>query len=167
MGITGTCEGYFENPLYIYNRGTWKYVSSSGMTTTSITGKDTMVEMYMYTNSDNIQFYGKSNSKNGSYIASGYARTNSPMNLSGYSMLNVRFNVTSSKGSSIGNCGIGVSTNSSDSMGYTATASSSSLGEVVVSSNIASLSGWYYIYTSAVINTAGIGNFYIYQIYLT
>ena len=58
MGITGTCEGYFENPLYVYNYGTWKYVSSGGMSTTSITGKETMVEMYMYTNSSNIQFYG-------------------------------------------------------------------------------------------------------------
>ena len=166
MGITGTCEGYFENPLYVYNYGTWKYVSSGGMSTTSITGKETMVEMYMYTNSSNIQFYGVNYSK-GNYIASGCARTNSPMNLSGYSMLNVRFNVTSSKSSSIGYCQIGVSTNSSDSMGYTATASSSSLGEVVVSSNITSLSGWYYIYVNTEINSAGTGNFYIYQIYLT
>ena len=166
MGITGTCEGYFENPLYIYNYGTWQYVSSGGMTTTSITGKDTMVEMYMYTNSDNIQFYGKNLSK-GSYIASGYARTNSPMNLSGYTMLNVRFNVTSSKSSSIGYCGIGVSTNSSDSMGWTATATSTSLGGIVVSSNIASLSGWYYIYVRAEINNAGTANFYVQQIYLT
>ena len=47
MGITGTCEGYFENPLYVYNYGTWKYVSSGGMSTTSITGKETMVEMYI------------------------------------------------------------------------------------------------------------------------
>ena len=166
LGITGTCEGYFENPLYVYNYGTWKYVSSGGMSTTSITGKETMVEMYMYTNSSNIQFYGVDHSK-GNYIASGCARTNSPMNLSGYSMLNVRFNVTSSKSSSIGYCQIGVSTNSSDSMGYTATASSSSLGEVVVSSNITSLSGWYYIYVNTEINSAGTGNFYIYQIYLT
>lgn len=82
-------------------------------------------------------------------------------------MLNARFNVTSNKRESIGYCGIGVSTNSSDSMGWTATATSFSLGEVIVSSNIASLSGWYYIYVRAEINSAGTGNFYIYQIYLT
>ena len=44
-------------------------------------------------------------------------------------------------------------------MGYTITAASSSLGEVVVSSNITSLSGWYYIYVDAEINSAGTGNF--------
>ena len=166
MGITGTCEGYFENPLYIYSYGTWNYVSNGGMTVTSITGKDTMVEMYMYTNSNNYQFHGRSTSK-GSYVATGYMRTNSPMNLSGYTMLNVRFNVSCNKSSNIGYCGIGVSTNSSDTMGYTASASSSSLGEIVVSSNIASLSGWYYIYMNAGINTAGTCDFYVYQIYLT
>lgn len=165
MGITGTCQGYFTNPLYIYNYGSWNYVSNGGMTVTSITGETTMAKMYMYTNSNNYQFHGQTHSN--SYFASGNLRTNGSINLSEFTMLNVRVNMTSNKNNSIGRCGISVDTSASTSYGSVAQTSSSSLGEVVISTNISSLSGWYYIYISATIDSTGIGDFYIYQIYLT
>ena len=79
MGITGTHEGYVSSPFYLYDKGTWKGLQTTGFTVTRSTGNGFTVNEGTY-----LAFTMFRKNSNG-----GAARTNSMFNVSAYKYMKV------------------------------------------------------------------------------
>lgn len=82
MGITGTWEGYVTSPLYLYNKGTWNGLQTTGFTVVDGTGNYIEAE-------GNIRF--TCSGKGNKYVV---ARSNSPFLFSGRSYLKLNMSVS-------------------------------------------------------------------------
>lgn len=130
MGITGSWEGYVKSPLYLYNKGTW-----SGLQTTGMTAVNLGVDVYLQEKDGSIGFA----SRNRPDSPSSNARLNQTFNLSSYKYIKV--NASCYENYAL----IGVSTSGNAGIGqYTASARSSNDGYIIL--DVSSLSGNYYIY---------------------
>lgn len=130
MGITGSWEGYVKSPLYLYNKGTW-----SGLQTTGMTAVNLGDGVYLQEKDGSIGFA----SRNRPDSPSSNARLNQTFNLSSYKYIKV--NASCYENYAL----IGVSTSGNAGIGqYTASARSSNDGYIIL--DVSSLSGNYYIY---------------------
>ena len=130
MGITGSWEGYVKSPLYLYNKGTW-----SGLQTTGMTAVNLGAGVYLQEKDGSIGFA----SRNRPDSPSSNARLNQTFNLSSYKYIKVNANCYENYAL------IGVSTSGNAGIGqYTASARSSNDGYIIL--DVSSLSGNYYIY---------------------
>lgn len=130
MGITGSWEGYVKSPLYLYNKGTW-----SGLQTTGMTAVNLGAGVYLQEKDGSIGFA----SRNRPDSPSSNARLNQTFNLSSYKYIKV--NASCYENYAL----IGVSTSENAGIGqYTASARSSNDGYIIL--DVSSLSGNYYIY---------------------
>lgn len=130
MGITGSWEGYVKSPLYLYNKGTW-----SGLQTTGMTAVNLGAGVYLQEKDGSIGFA----SRNRPDSPSSNARLNQTFNLSSYKYIKV--NASCYENYAL----IGVSTSGNAGIGqYTASARSSNDGYIIL--DVSSLSGNYYIY---------------------
>lgn len=130
MGITGSWEGYVKSPLYLYNKGTW-----SGLQTTGMTAVNLGAGVYLQEKDGSIGFA----SRNRPDSPSSNARLNQTFNLSSYKYIKVNANCYKNYAL------IGVSTSGNAGIGqYTASARSSNDGYIIL--DVSSLSGNYYIY---------------------
>lgn len=130
MGITGSWEGYVKSPLYLYNKGTW-----SGLQTTGMTAVNLGAGVYLQEKDGSIGFA----SRNRPDSPSSNARLNQTFNLSSYKYIKV--NASCYENYAL----IGVSTSGNAGIGqYTASARSSNGGYIIL--DVSSLSGNYYIY---------------------
>lgn len=82
MGITGSFEGYVTSPLYLYNKGTWNGLQTTGFTVVDGTGNYIEAE-------GNIRFTCSGNGNK--YVV---ARSNSPFLFSGRSYLKLNMSVS-------------------------------------------------------------------------
>lgn len=80
MGITGSWEGYVKSPLYLYNKGTW-----SGLQTTGMTAVNLGAGVYLQEKDGSIGFA----SRNRPDSPSSNARLNQTFNLSSYKYIKV------------------------------------------------------------------------------
>ena len=139
LGITGTCEGYFSSPFYLFNNGSWNGLSSTGMS--MVDNLNNRNSLSIDTNI-NLTIYLKSN--HGCSM-----RTNASFDFTNYRYLNFVVSDLSIRGGWISITRLGIS-NSSNTRNLTASVNPYS-GTCIV--NISSISGWYYVYI--VVNATG------------
>ena len=139
LGITGSCEGYFSSPFYLFNNGSWNGLSSTGMS--MVDNLNNRNSLSIDTNI-NLTIYLKSN--HGCSM-----RTNASFDFTNYRYLNFVVSDLSIRGGWISITRLGIS-NSSNTRNLTASINPSS-GTCIV--NVSSISGWYYIYI--VVNPGG------------
>lgn len=82
MGITGSFEGYVTSPLYLYNKGTWNGLQTTGFTV--VDGTENYIEA-----EGNIRF--TCSGIGNKYVV---ARSNSPFLFSGRSYLKLNMSVS-------------------------------------------------------------------------
>jgi hypothetical protein len=159
MGITGTFEGFVTSPLYVYNKGTFSNVQTSGVTL-NYTSNSTYGSCIDY--SGYIMVSGGSTRLGTQVDVIG--RFISSINLSSYTRLTI-IGYSKSMG---GTLWLGVSNNSSLTASSQFTVNSSTSSPVTsLSLNISNLSGMYYIYFAIKSNTYNIIAYHIQQIYLS
>nr|DAZ06687.1 MAG TPA: hypothetical protein [Caudoviricetes sp.] len=131
MGITGSWEGYVKSPLYLYNKGTWSGLQTTGMTAVNLGFRVSFQEANGY-----IGFVSKSRPDDGT----SNARLNQTFNLSAYKYIKAKVDINYTNYALIG-----VSTSGNSGIGqYTASARSSNDGYIIL--DVSSLNGNYYIY---------------------
>lgn len=131
MGITGSWEGYVKSPLYLYNKGTWSGLQTTGMTAVNLGSRVSFQEANGY-----IGFVSKSRPDDGT----SNARLNQTFNLSAYKYIKAKVDINYTNYALIG-----VSTSGNSGIGqYTASARSSNDGYIIL--DVSSLNGNYYIY---------------------
>ena len=162
MGIMGTFEGYVSNPLYIYNYGSWSNVNPSGLTISKKVNKDSYSSMTI--NSNNILLHSWCGTSG--YFSSVTARLNGVVNLTNYSKLNARVNLTATGSDASPKFYIGVN-NSSTETYPSSSAAATIKGEQIVTLNISSFSGNYYVFVEGLADDRTTADIYVYQIYLT
>lgn len=132
MGITGSWEGYVKSPLYLYNKGTW-----SGLQTTGMTAVNLGAGVYLQEKDGSIGFA----SRNRPDSPSSNARLNQTFNLSSYKYIKVNAS------SGYDNYAlIGVSTSGNAGIGQYVASAKSTTGSGYIILDVSSLSGNYYIY---------------------
>lgn len=136
MNVLGSFEGYTSSPLYLYNKGIWSNLQTSGVTVTAIQGDGEFGENSSGSKSLLMKIFGSVTS--GKYIM---GRLNQTVNLTNYKYLKINdintTNITSNY--------IGVSTNSAlTSTSFAASTFYNRHGMIVV--DISTLTGNYYIY---------------------
>ena len=156
MGITGTCEGYFSSPFYLFNNGSWNGLSSTGM---SMIDNPNGRNSFSVDGTINLKTYHKSN-----YGCA--ARTNSTFDFTNYKYLKFVIAENSLIWSNYAYLGI---SNNSNTRNLAASVNNPS-GTCVV--NVSSITGWYYIYIVININgsssdASGNSNLRISQIYVS
>lgn len=138
MGITGTWEGYVTSPLYLYNKGTWNGLQTTGLTEINGEGSSRLDNDF----SQSIGFYARSN-----FDEKVNARFNQKVDLTNYKYLKVHAIDIKN-----GYLMIGISDNASAGISsYIASAKTTDIGGYAIL-DISSLTGQKYIYIEA--NTA-------------
>ena len=162
MGIIGTFEGWVSNPLYIYNYGSWSNINPSGLTVSKKANKDSYSSMTI--NSNNILLHSWCGTSG--YISSVTARLNGVVNLTNYSKLNARVNLTATGSDASPKFYIGVNNSSTDTF-PSSNAVATIKGEQIATLNISSFSGNYYVFVEGLADDRTTADIYVYQIYLT
>lgn len=155
FGITGTWEGYVTSPLYLYNKGTWSNLQTTGMKN---------AEVY----SDHLEMYNN------------YARTNQVIDLTNYKYLKisaavskVSVDVSASGNFASGHYSFGVNKDSTSFATSTAEidVTSSRSGYTTEILDISSLTGSYYLWITSAYYSSGGSNYGAYtwvnQIFLS
>lgn len=138
MGITGTWEGYVTSPLYLYNKGMWNGLQTTGLTEINGEGSSRLDNDF----SQSIGFYARSN-----FDEKVNARFNQKVDLTNYKYLKVHAIDIKN-----GYLMIGISDNASAGISsYIASAKTADIGGYAIL-DISSLTGQKYIYIEA--NTA-------------
>ena len=138
FGVTGTFEGYVTSPLYLYNKGTWNGLQTTGLTEINAEGSSRLDNDF----SQSIGFYARSNPGNRAN-----ARFNQKIDLTNYKYLKAHAIDINS-----GYLMIGISDNASAGISsYIASAKTTDIGGYAIL-DISSLTGQKYIYIEA--NTA-------------
>lgn len=138
MGITGTWEGYVTSPLYLYNKGMWNGLQTTGLTEINGEGSSRLDNDF----SQSIGFYARSN-----FDEKVNARFNQKVDLTNYKYLKVHAIDIEN-----GYLMIGISDNASAGISsYIASAKTADIGGYAIL-DISSLTGQKYIYIEA--NTA-------------
>lgn len=127
MGVIGSFQGYVDSPLYLFDKGVWSNLQTTGMTATN--------------GSCIVQYVGET-IRLINYIA---ARLKQKVNLSNYNYLHITLPYTSNTDSGY----VGVSTDpnllSKDSL-IARVSFNSPLTEITVTVPISNIIGEYYIY---------------------
>lgn len=159
MGITGTHEGYVSSPFYLYSKGTWNGLQTTGFTVTRSTGNGF-------------------NAGDGSYLAftmfrknsnGGAARTNSMFNVSAYKYMKISIKSLTTDEYTKFYVGLSKSNNTYPESGLTAKYYVSHNGICIL--DISNLNDSYFIWVMAVCpqygNTTGNVQLQIDQIFFT
>ncbi len=100
------------------------------------------------------------------YFSSVTARLNGVVNLTNYSKLNARVNLTATGSDASPKFYIGV--NNSSTAAYSSSSAAATIkGEQIVTLNISSFSGNYYVFVEGLADDHTTADIYVYQIYLT
>ena len=159
MGITGTHEGYVSSPFYLYNKGVWNGLQTTGFTVTRSTGNGFEANDGSY-----LIFTMFRKNSNG-----GAARTNSMFNVSAYKYMKVSIKSLATDEYTKFYVGLSKSNNTYPESGLTAKYYVSHDGICIL--DISSLNDSYFIWVMAVCpqygNTTGGVQLQIDQIFFT
>lgn len=160
LGITGSFEGYVSDVLYLFNKGTWSNLSTTGLTQTYI---DSGCSINV-TDSIKMGLYATTGTRRSVRCA---GRLNQTVDLSSYNY--IKANVSSFDAGAVW---IGISTsitNGADADDFASYASIDSAGVIIL--NISNITGKYYIYVRSSLYTRGTGSTtyysYVNQLFLS